>query len=192
MAAGRREGARVSEDGLCGFQPSGSRGSGTRPTQSAFCKPSKPSLTDERDLFGSDSDHGTNFSLQDELKALESYVKNVSVLTSELTYKIDSQTENKFTKGERGSLGLHMHTTIYKITNKALLYSTGNYIQYSVITYKGKKGKRYLYIYMSVCVCVRVCVYIYIDIYIYVCIPETDTTLYINYVSITKQIVFSR
>ena len=30
------------------------------------------SFTDERDLFGSDGDHGTNFSLQDGLKALES------------------------------------------------------------------------------------------------------------------------
>ena len=96
------------------------------------------------------------------MKALESYVKNVSVLTSELTYKIDSQTENKFTKGERGSLVLHMHTTIYKITNKALLYSTGNYIQYIVITYKGKKGKRYMYIYVCVCVCV--CMYVYLKL----------------------------
>ena len=43
-----------------------------------------------------------------------------------------------------------MHTTIYKITNKDLLYSTGNYTQYFVITYKGKIWK-----------CVYMCLYIY-------------------------------
>ena len=31
-----------------------------------------------------------------------------------------------------------MYTTIYKINNKDLLYSTGNYIQYLIITYNGK------------------------------------------------------
>ena len=38
-----------------------------------------------------------------------------------------------------------MHTTIYKINNKDLLYSTGNYIQYLVITYNGKE---YIYIHI--------------------------------------------
>ena len=48
------------------------------------------------------------------------------------------------TKGEmeeRDKLGiwdLNRHTTIYKITNKVLLYSTGNYTQYFIITFKGK------------------------------------------------------
>ena len=31
-----------------------------------------------------------------------------------------------------------MHTTIYKIINKDLLYSTGNSTEYDVISYMGK------------------------------------------------------
>ena len=42
------------------------------------------------------------------------------------------------------------------INNKVLLYSTGNYIQYSVINHSGKEcGK-------DVCVRTYICVYIYI------------------------------
>ena len=44
----------------------------------------------------------------------------------------------------------------YKI-NKDLLYSTGNYTQYFVITYKGKKSeKEYIY----VCMCTYIHIYI--------------------------------
>ena len=32
-----------------------------------------------------------------------------------------------------------MHTTIYKVNSKDLLYSTGNYIQYLAINYNGKE-----------------------------------------------------
>ena len=50
----------------------------------------------------------------------------------------------------RDKLGVwewHIHTTIYKINNKELLYSTGNYTQYFEITYKGKESeKEYIYI----------------------------------------------
>ena len=54
------------------------------------------------------------------------------------------------TKGERGvgrdKLGgwdEHTHTTIYKIDNQQdLLYSTGNTIQNSVITYMGKQSEK--------------------------------------------------
>jgi len=39
-----------------------------------------------------------------------------------------------------------IHTTIYKINNKDLLYSTGNYIHYLVIIYNGKESeKEYTY-----------------------------------------------
>ena len=51
----------------------------------------------------------------------------------------------------RDKLGVwdsRIHTTIYKIENQ-LLYSTGNCIQYSVITYNGKETEK-----MCVCVCV--------------------------------------
>ena len=42
-----------------------------------------------------------------------------------------------------------IHTSEYKIeTSKELLYSTGNYTQYLVITYTGKKSKKE-YTYMS-------------------------------------------
>ena len=36
--------------------------------------------------------------------------------------------------------------------NKDLLYSTGNYIQYLIITYNGKESEEDIYI--SVCVCI--------------------------------------
>ena len=36
-------------------------------------------------------------------------------------------------KGKLGARDKQIHTTIYKINNKDLLYSTGNYIQYLVI-----------------------------------------------------------
>ena len=86
------------------------------------------------------------------------------------------------TKGERrgrDKLGVweqQIHTTIYKINNKDLLYSTGNYTQYFVITCMGKNLKKKIYIY----VCVYVCIYIYIYIYIsesLCCTPETNITL---------------
>ena len=42
-----------------------------------------------------------------------------------------------------------MQTTIYKISDKVLLYSTGNSTQYFVITYmeKNLNKKRYMYMY---------------------------------------------
>ena len=71
-----------------------------------------------------------------------------------------------------------MYTLLYiKQINNDLLYSTGSYIQYLVITYNGKESENE---YVCVCVCVCVCVYIYIYIYIYkteslCCTPETNT-----------------
>ena len=63
------------------------------------------------------------------------------------------------TKGEkaweRDKLGVwdqQIQTTIYKTDNKDLLYSTGNFIQYLVITYNGKeseKEQREIYIYIT-------------------------------------------
>ena len=41
-----------------------------------------------------------------------------------------------------------MQTTLGKIDNKGLLYSTGNYIQYLVITYNGRESER-LCIYLN-------------------------------------------
>ena len=72
--------------------------------------------------------------------------------------------------GINSEFGIRIYTLLYmkQITNKDLLYSTGNSTQYLV--------KEYL------CVCVCVCVYIYTHTYLYIteslcCILETNTTL---------------
>ena len=75
--------------------------------------------------------------------------------TNELSYKteIDPQTENKLmvTKAKTWCMGrinqefeINIYTLLYikQINNKGLLYSTGNYIQYFVITYKGKESEK--------------------------------------------------
>ena len=65
------------------------------------------------------------------------------------------------TKSRGGIIrNLGLQTTIYKINNKDLLYSTGDYIQYLVITYNGKDFAKEIYTY--ICMYMSVCVYIYI------------------------------
>ena len=54
-------------------------------------------------------------------------------------------------KAGKAEFGIHIYTLLYvkQIINKDLLYSTGNSIQYSVITYMGKefvKGWMYAYV----------------------------------------------
>ena len=83
---------------------------------------------------------------------------NVRYDTNELIYKTETDSQLQKTKvygyqrgkGGRYKLGVwdqNIQTTIYKINNKVLLYSTGNYIQYLVIHYNGKEsGKEYIYI----------------------------------------------
>ena len=53
-----------------------------------------------------------------------------------------------------------MQTITYRMMDKILLYSTGNYIQYPMINHNGKE-------YFKMCTYLCVCVYIYIYIYIY-------------------------
>ena len=101
--------------------------------------------------------------------------------TNEIIYKTEADSQTQKTnlwlpKGKGGinqELGIKIYTLLYikYITNKDLLYSTGNYIQYLVITYNGRECRKRIYI------------FIYIYIYIYVCIteslcciPETNTT----------------
>ena len=78
--------------------------------------------------------------------------------------EIDPDIENKLmvTKRERsgGAISQEFGINIYKllhikqITNKDLLYSTGNYTQYFVITYKGKEPeKEYTYVHISDSLC---------------------------------------
>ena len=48
-----------------------------------------------------------------------------------------------------------------KIDNKDLLYSTGNYTQYFVITYKGKESeKEYMYTHMYYIYYTYICMYV--------------------------------
>ena len=111
--------------------------------------------------------------------------------TNELIYKteIDPQTQKtnlwlpkgKDVGGINQEFGINIYTLLYikQITNRDLLYSTGNYTQYFVITYKGKESeKEYIYN-----------IYIIYNIQIYITeslcyTPETNTTLLINYIPI--------
>ena len=59
------------------------------------------------------------------------------------------------TKGERDKLGVwdqQIQTTIYKTdkNNKALLYNTGNYIQYPVISHNGIENEKRIYMYICI------------------------------------------
>ena len=66
----------------------------------------------------------------------------------------------------------NIYTTIYEITSKDPLYSTGNCTQYFAINYKGQESeKEYTHTYISESLS---------------CKPETDTTLQIGYTSIKK------
>lgn len=55
--------------------------------------------------------------------------------------------------------------TIYKLNNKVLLYNTGNYIQYFVITHNGKESEKEYILYI---------IYIHKS---FRCTPETNTIL---------------
>ena len=55
-----------------------------------------------------------------------------------------------------------MDTTVYKINNKDLLYSTGNYIQYPVINYNEKNWGKKVHTGINRSLC---------------CSPETNTIL---------------
>ena len=69
---------------------------------------------------------------------------------------------------------------MYEICNKDLLYSTGNYIQYFVMSCKGKESKKE-YINTHICISIYLSFYLYIDTYIcisiyiytHVCIIES-------------------
>ena len=72
-----------------------------------------------------------------------------------------------FRKGERGinwEIRSDIYTLLYikQITNKDLLYSTGNSTQYSAMTYVEKESKKEQ-IYVNICITYLLC-----------CIPETN------------------
>ena len=82
----------------------------------------------------------------------------------------------------RGETGPHLKrnsTLLYikQINNKDLLYSTGNYIQYLVITYNGKEPeKEYTHTHTHTQTHTHTHTYIYITESLW-CTPETNTTL---------------
>ena len=75
-------------------------------------------------------------------------------IKNELIYKIETASQTLKTslwlpkwkgsggKDKLGACDEHIHTTIYKINNKDLLYSTWNYIRHLVITYNGKESEK--------------------------------------------------
>ena len=68
-------------------------------------------------------------------------------------------------RGINQAFRIKIYTLLYikQITNKELLYSTGNSTQYLVITYNGRECKnKYIYLYITE------------SLY---CIPEANTTL---------------
>ena len=61
----------------------------------------------------------------------------------------------------------YIHTTIYKIANKDLLYSTGNNTKYFVITYKIKESEKE---------CIHTYIYIHTKTELLYCTLETNRT----------------
>ena len=51
-------------------------------------------------------------------------------------------TGGKWRRNKMGDCDSYVYTTIYKIDNKDLLYSTGNSTQHSVMIYMGKDLKK--------------------------------------------------
>ena len=80
------------------------------------------------------------------------YMWNLKKGTNELIYKTEIESEMQKTKlwlpGQKGRGGIHweigidIYTLLYmkQITNKDLLYSTGNSTQYSVMAYMEKES----------------------------------------------------
>ena len=87
-------------------------------------------------------------------------------------YHLYAESKKKDTNELKKKLHRHRKTNLRwpkrkagEITSKDLLYSTGNYIQYSKITYNEKETqKEYIY----------VCIFIKESVF---CTPETNTTL---------------
>ena len=87
-------------------------------------------------------------------------MQNLKKDTNELIYKteVDPQTQKInlwLPKGKGGEINqefeINIYTVLYikQINNKGLLYYTGNYTQYFVITDNGKEyEKEWIYIYM--------------------------------------------
>ena len=84
-----------------------------------------------------------------------------------------------------------MHPTIYKIgKQQGLLYTTGNYTQYFVISYVGKESEKeyiYIYIYIYIYTHTHIYIYIYIHTHIYI-YSHTYTYIYIHHTPITESL----
>ena len=99
---------------------------------------------------------------------------------SSFTKQKETGIANKFmiTKGER-EVGIKRYTLPYmkKITNRDLLYSTGNSTQYFVITHREKDLKK------NICVCVCV-----ISLHTYICCKVIQLYIY-SFIYITHMVI---
>ena len=68
----------------------------------------------------------------------------------EFKNKLNGYLREKTEEGINQEFGINVYTPLYikQITNEDLLYSTGNSIQYSIITYMGNNLKKRLYVYV--------------------------------------------
>ena len=76
------------------------------------------------------------------------------------THRYRKQTHD-YQRGDRGvgeinqEFRINIYALLYikQVNNKDLLYSTGNYTQYLVITYNGKESeKECIYVYIFICI----------------------------------------
>ena len=83
------------------------------------------------------------------------YMCNLTYDTNELIYKTEVNSYQEF--------GINRYIPLYikQVNNKDVLYSTGNYMQYLLITYNGKESEKEK-IYMYICIDESLC-----------CTPET-------------------
>ena len=98
-------------------------------------------------------DYNTKWSKSDRERQIlwyQLYVKSKKIVQKNVfTKQKQTHRHRKQTYGYQGvtgginwEIGIDMYTTIYKIDNKDLLYSTGNSTQYSVMAYMGKESKK--------------------------------------------------
>ena len=89
------------------------------------------------------------------------YMWNLKKYPNEFIYKTETDSQmwkigfwlskGKVGKEERSlESGLNMYTLVYirQMNSKVLLHSTGDYIQYHMITYDGKASEKRIYIYI--------------------------------------------
>ena len=85
-------------------------------------------------------------------------MSNLNYDTNELIYKTETNSNKEcqfmVPKGKRGGInwecGMSRYTLLHikRMNNKVLLYSTGNYIQYAIISHNGQGMKKNMCVYI--------------------------------------------